>query len=169
MKTRCPSCNAAYEIEDQYAGELVKCEKCKEEFYAMREDAKPKNQYPTDEKNVNKKPAFREDAKPKTNNYSMKNSPTSKGGFMYNNIGHKIKFLAQLIAWIGIIGSIIHGLVWIVLGIFSGMGGGVVGGFLIGIGVMIGSFLVSWISSWFMYGYGELIEKTTEIARNTTK
>ena len=38
---------------------------------------------------------------------------------------------------------------------------------LTGLGVMLGGFLVSWIMSWFLYGYGELIDKTSQIERNT--
>ena len=29
--------------------------------------------------------------------------------------------------------------------------------------------LAAWVSSWLLYGFGELIEKTTEIAENTRK
>jgi hypothetical protein len=86
---------------------------------------------------------------------------------VYENIGAKIKGLAKVIAWIGIIGSVITGIIYIVMGINSYYGGGAQIG--IGIGVMIGGALSSWISSWFTYGFGELIEKTAETARNTEK
>ena len=75
---------------------------------------------------------------------------------MYDNIGAKIKVLAQVIAWIGIAGSVITGFVIII----ESAG--------VGIGILIVGSLMSWISSWFMYGFGELIEKTTEIAKNTS-
>ncbi|MDR0325997.1 MAG: zinc ribbon domain-containing protein [Oscillospiraceae bacterium] len=75
---------------------------------------------------------------------------------MYNNIGAKIKVLAQVIAWLGIISGVIAGAV-----IMSESVG-------VGFGVMIGGALMSWISSWFMYGFGELIEQTTRIAKNTS-
>ena len=91
-----------------------------------------------------------------------------KGGFMYNNIGGKIKFLAKVIAWIGIIASIITGIIWIIIGIANASSGGGIS-MLIGIGIMIGGFLWSWISSWGLYGYGELIEKTAETAENTAE
>ena len=32
---------------------------------------------------------------------------------------------------------------------------------------MISGPFVAWVFSWLLYGYGELIEKTCEIARNT--
>jgi len=78
---------------------------------------------------------------------------------MYDNIGAKIKVLAQIIAWIGIAGSVIAGFVLMAQGD---------AGVLIGFIVLIVGALTSWISSWFMYGFGELIEKTTEIAKNTS-
>jgi hypothetical protein len=34
---------------------------------------------------------------------------------------------------------------------------------------MVVGGLASWIGSFFTYGFGELIEKTTEIANNTSK
>jgi uncharacterized OB-fold protein len=77
---------------------------------------------------------------------------------VYNNIGTKIKELAKFIAWMGIIGSAIICIILFVVD--DDMAG-------ICIGVLIGGSLISWISSLFMYGFGELINKTTEIARNT--
>ena len=87
---------------------------------------------------------------------------------MFNNIGAKIKVLAQVWAWIGIIVSVIVGFYLIIQGsgVHRGGGGEVVG---VGIGILIGGALWSWISSWGLYGFGELIEKTTEIAKNTAK
>ena len=85
---------------------------------------------------------------------------------MYNNIGANIKILAQVIAWVGIIGSVITGFILIAQGADSYYGGEVLVG--IGIGILLVGSLMSWISSWFMYGFGELIEKTTEIAKNTS-
>jgi hypothetical protein len=82
---------------------------------------------------------------------------------MYNNIGEKIKVLAQVIAWIGIIGNVIAGFILIAQGADSYNGSEA----LIGVGILIGGSLISWIFSWFMYGFGELIVKTTEIAKNT--
>jgi hypothetical protein len=78
---------------------------------------------------------------------------------MWDDIGGKIKFLAKVIAWIGILSSIIVGIIFISEGIQLH--------YCIGI-IVIGS-LISWISSWFMFGFGELIEKATDIENNTRK
>ena len=81
---------------------------------------------------------------------------------MYKNIGAKIKVLAKAIAWIGILISLIVGVIFIIAD-----GGWFDIEFFIGIGVLVGGSLLSWVSSWFMYGFGELIVKTTEIANFT--
>ena len=85
---------------------------------------------------------------------------------MYNNIGAKIKLLAKIVAWVGIIWSGIAGIIAIAQGLDMRNGGALIA---TGLGIIIGGFLVSWISSWFLYGFGELIEKTTEIAKNTAR
>ena len=88
---------------------------------------------------------------------------------MFSNIGGKIKALAKVVCWIGIILSVISGGAMIAAGMgvfgYTGMpeGAAVVSGVLT---IALGS-LLSWIGSFFSYGFGELIEKTTEIARNT--
>ena len=69
---------------------------------------------------------------------------------MFDRIGSKIKGLASVITWLGIIASCAFGFVLMSNGdemIF------------LSIAVMaVGSF-VSWISSFLLYGFGELIEK----------
>ena len=77
--------------------------------------------------------------------------------FNFENIGGKIKTLAVILTILGVAASIIFG--------FYMLSENAITGLLI---ALIGS-LVSWISSFFMYGFGELIEKTTEIAQNTKK
>lgn len=85
---------------------------------------------------------------------------------MYSNIGRKIKVVAEAVAIIGIIGSVIAGIVLM----FSGLGyfGNDVN---VGIGflILIAGPIASWINSIFIYGFGELIEKASEIAKNTKK
>ena len=81
---------------------------------------------------------------------------------MWDNIGGKIKGLAKIIALLGIISSIIGGIV------FFNIDGS---GMYVGIGfatIFLGS-LFSWIASWFMYGFGELIENSESIKYNTSK
>ena len=74
---------------------------------------------------------------------------------MFYNIGSKIQTLAVAIFIIGIVISVIVGLGF--------MEETFIGGLLIA----IMGCLCSWIVSLFAYGFGELIEKTTEIAENT--
>ena len=74
---------------------------------------------------------------------------------MFDNIGEKIKTFAKVVCWIGIIVSFIFG---VLLVNSSG---------LIGILTIVVGSLASWIGSFSLYGFGELIEKATEIAENT--
>lgn len=69
---------------------------------------------------------------------------------MFDNIGGKIKVVAQVVCWIGIITSVISGIVTFEESVLLG--------FLI---MIVGSF-ISWISSFTLYGFGELIEATCE-------
>lgn len=84
---------------------------------------------------------------------------------MFDNIGGKIKTLARAVCGAGIALSVVYGLFLIVSGIGSYYGGGskVLTGILV---MLIGSF-ASWIGSFFTYGFGELIENSEEIRRNT--
>ena len=82
---------------------------------------------------------------------------------MFNNIGGKIKSLAKISAYIGILGSIVVGVLFFVLGIISFNPLLVVFAFVIG----LGGSLCSWMSVFLFYGFGELIDKATEIADNT--
>ena len=77
---------------------------------------------------------------------------------MYTDIGKKIKGLTKAVVIIGIILCFIIGIV-----IMTSDED------LIGIGllVMVAGALVFWLSSWLLYGYGELIDKVSDIERNT--
>lgn len=77
--------------------------------------------------------------------------------FNFQNIGAKIKTLAVVVTILGIAASVVSGLYIINDNALSGV-----------LVAFIGS-VFSWISAFFMYGFGELIEKTTEIAKNTKK
>lgn len=79
---------------------------------------------------------------------------------MFTNIGAKIKTLASAIAWIGIIGSIIGGLAMVAVGLDSEEIF-----ILFGVLTAIVGSLTSWIGSFLLYGYGELIDKVTQIDR----
>lgn len=77
---------------------------------------------------------------------------------MYNNIGGKIKGLAVAAFIFNLIVPIIA-----CIAISS-----IDDEFIpIGIIVLIVGFFFAWVSTWLLYGYGELIEKTCAIERNT--
>lgn len=70
---------------------------------------------------------------------------------MFENIGGKIKGLAKIICWIGIIISVLFGI--------RLMGqAGVVGIFYMAIGA-----LLSWVGSFVLYGFGDLVESANII------
>lgn len=85
---------------------------------------------------------------------------------MFDNIGKKIKSLANVLCWVGIIASVITAIIMFVMveegpyrteGLYMGLG----------FAFLIIGPLSSWVSSFFMYGFGELIDKTCDIERNT--
>ena len=71
---------------------------------------------------------------------------------MYNNIGEKLKAIAKVLAIIGIVGSVISGIVLMLTGMIGA-------GFI----TIISGSLVSWISSWGMYAIGDTNVKVTEM------
>jgi hypothetical protein len=73
---------------------------------------------------------------------------------MFDNIGGKIKGLAKLVCWLGIIGSGICGIVF--EGATRSNGGGLV--------IAIVGAVISWIGSFFIYGFGQLVENSDIIA-----
>ena len=79
---------------------------------------------------------------------------------MFDNIGCKIKALAQVICWIGIIASVIIGFVLIVQDEDTAF---------IGILTMILGSLGSWIGSIMTYGFGQLIENSDILVKQGNK
>lgn len=82
---------------------------------------------------------------------------------MYKNIGKKIRGLAAVIGWIGMILYVLVGIVMCI----AMMADEEVG---LGIVCLLGGILgavIWWIGTWMMYGFGELIVKTSEVADNT--
>ena len=78
---------------------------------------------------------------------------------MFDNIGSKIKALAKVVCWIGIIGSIIAGIAMIAtmgsVGVLSGL-----------LTIVLGA-LISWVGSFVLFGFGEMVENSdirTELA-----
>ena len=78
---------------------------------------------------------------------------------MYDNIGVKLKQLALISFLIETLGAIILGIVFIATGDYA----------ILGLLVLFLGPLVLLVISWFIYGFGELIDKTCEIARNTQR
>ena len=72
---------------------------------------------------------------------------------MFTNVGGKIKTLASVIAWAGIIGCVITGLVMVCRRMV-----------MPGLALAVGGALGSWIVAFNLYGYGELIESNSLIA-----
>jgi hypothetical protein len=79
---------------------------------------------------------------------------------MYDNIGSKIKSLATVICVVLIILSIISGIAIMILS--EGM-------VLVGILVAGLGSLFAWVSTFFIYGFGELIENTSILVRESKK
>ena len=79
---------------------------------------------------------------------------------MFNNVGGKIKTLAKITAWIGIIICVIYGFVLLV---------SVEDMALVGLLIMTVGSLASWISALVLYGFGELIENSGIIANKKEK
>ena len=85
---------------------------------------------------------------------------------MWSNIGNKIKVLAKVICWIGIVLSVIAGIAVLAgtstvqaYGYTYGTGGGVLTGILV---IVLGA-LGSWIGSLTLYGFGELVDRAMSI------
>lgn len=76
---------------------------------------------------------------------------------MFDNIGNKIKGVAKAFCWIGIIGSIITGIILLAINSYYNPTAG------LGIGIALGGSLMFWISSLFLFGFGELLERTKSI------
>lgn len=90
--------------------------------------------------------------------YDVKAAEQKSG--LFANIGEKLRSVAVFCFWLCVVGSCITGLV--MMGSDSDMA-------LIGLLVAVGGSLAGWFSSLVLYGFGELIVKTTEIANNTKK
>lgn len=70
---------------------------------------------------------------------------------MFSNVGGKIKGLAQVITWIGIVASVIGGIV-----LMSKVS------FIVGLLTAVVGSLFSWIGSLALYGFGQLVENSDQ-------
>ena len=77
------------------------------------------------------------------------------GCIMFDNIGGKIKTLAKVVCWIGIIACIITGIV--LMATDDDL-------ILVGILTAVVGSLLSWVSSFILYGFGQLVENSDTIA-----
>ncbi|MBQ4120014.1 MAG: hypothetical protein IJD45_06470 [Clostridia bacterium] len=73
---------------------------------------------------------------------------------MFKNIGGKIKKLSEIVTWMGIITSVILGII-----IMSPGDTMILAGLIV---IVLGCF-ASWTSSFLLYGYGQLIENTDRL------
>ena len=78
---------------------------------------------------------------------------------MFDNIGGKIKKVAQIVCWIGIVASVISGIA--LMATDEDLVGA---GFL----VLIGGPLVSWVGSFMVYGFGQLVENSDILVSEKT-
>ncbi|MBQ9557476.1 MAG: hypothetical protein IJU94_02605 [Clostridia bacterium] len=95
---------------------------------------------------------------------------------MFRNIGKKIKTLAKVICWIGIIGGVISGLTMIAAGV-AGIGVNLYDGIstnyvsaaaliVVGVMVMVVIPLLSWLSSFTLYGFGEVVDCVSDLKQS---
>ena len=78
---------------------------------------------------------------------------------MFNYIGRKIKVLAEVLFWGGLILWILGGAICIIGSIAEGQSGAAISYFM-GVVVLI---LFTVISSWLLYGLGQLIDNTDKL------
>lgn len=84
---------------------------------------------------------------------------------MFNNIGGKIKGLAKFMCWLGIIVSVIAGIILIISarhsdGYYSYTDTNMV---ITGILVIVMGSILSWIGSFVLYGFGELVDNSSKL------
>ncbi|MBQ7379816.1 MAG: hypothetical protein IJW70_09120 [Clostridia bacterium] len=77
---------------------------------------------------------------------------------MFDNIGKKIKILAEVLCWVGIVLSVLFGAILIISPAYTGE----MDLLYRGIFVIVFGCLFSWVGSFCLFGFGELIEKNSE-------
>lgn len=83
---------------------------------------------------------------------------------MFDKVGEKIKILSQVLCWLGIIFSII-----LSIGMFiaaSDSYNNEVAYMMLGFIYLVVGPIASWLSSLFIYGFGELISKTSNLEKH---
>ena len=95
---------------------------------------------------------------------------------MFRNIGKKIKTLAKVLCWIGMIGGAVSGLTMIALGV-AGIGLNISSGgsynfvtsaglIILGIVLTVALPLLSWISTFMLYGFGEIVDSVSDLRQS---
>ena len=84
---------------------------------------------------------------------------------LFNNAGKKIKLVAQFLFWfVGVLGTI---LAIFLLAMFGGLFKAVAVRLLLYFAAVASVWVGAWIGSLLLYGFGELIDKTSTTAHNT--
>lgn len=91
----------------------------------------------------------------------IKNDTTEENN-MYRNIGSKIKVLAIVLCILGMLFSLIGGVVFMYLTTF-GFNYVELWNIVVGIVIMIVGSFVSWVSQFMLYGFGEIITRLRDI------
>ena len=78
---------------------------------------------------------------------------------MFEYIGRKIKVLAKVLFWMGLIAWVLFGIIGIILGIADGDGATAIGCFIL----MLVMIVANVVSSWLVYGLGQLIDNTDKL------
>jgi len=86
---------------------------------------------------------------------------------MFNNIGKKLKGLAKVVCWIGIVLSVLLGAMCVISG-YVELNGHTVNGVIYGLFVIVLGCLASWINSWVLYAFGQITDDVHEI-RNSKR
>jgi hypothetical protein len=84
------------------------------------------------------------------------------GNIMFENVGQKIKNYAKALFVGQLILYIVGGIILIAVGV-----DGEEAWIFVGIALLALGWVIAWLNSVFIYGFGELIVKTTEVERNT--
>ena len=81
---------------------------------------------------------------------------------MFKNIAKKLKALAKVICWVGIVLSVLAGLLYI-------FASGDITYAIAGVVAMLLGILLSWVGSFVLYGFGQIVENTDKMAANSEK
>lgn len=85
--------------------------------------------------------------------------------FEISNIGGKIKYMATVLLFIGVIGSVLIGFSGFVIGCAEGD----VGLALFAIAYAVIGAIGSWVWCWLMYGFGQLVENSDKLFEEEEK